>query len=137
MGKKNNKAMQNEVIRVHILNMVYDNKFYLVDDKEKLYVNGDTKGKLLPNEAILKGIKSGEIKTEKAVKKAVKKATILIKESEFFRIVKTLNPENAERGKRGYPFLKDIVELKIGNSAKRYAPLFDNKLEPGIIYVNG
>ena len=48
-------------------------------------------------------------------------------------------PEKAEYAisVRGFPVIQDVVELKVGNSAKRYEPIFDKVVDQGIIYLNG
>lgn len=112
--------------------MVNDNQFYIIDDNDQLYQDKEKKA-LLPDAEIIKNINDGTFPTQKGIDGA----KILIKDNELFRIVKMLNPDNAKVSKRGFPVIKDVVELKVGNSAKRYEPLFDKVVDQGIIYLNG
>lgn len=136
MKNKDNKSTTlNAIIRVNILDAYDGNKFWIINNRKMLYKDGKQDNERLSDTEIVQGINDGTIKTDWAIKKK----KILVNESEFFRIVKCLDPDNCILAENNYPFLKNIVEIKIGNSHKRYDPWFavENSDDCGIIYVNG
>lgn len=134
-NKDNKSTTLNAIIRVNILDAYNGNKFWIINNRNMLYKDGKQNNGRLSDTEIVQGINDGTIKTDWAIKKK----KILVNESEFFRIVKCLDPDNCILAENNYPFLKDIVEIKIGNSHKRYDPWFavENSNDCGIIYVNG
>ena len=119
------------ILRLKI-NQAHGNKFWLVDQWKDICVNRDANNELLSYEGIVKGIKNGKVETEKRIKNY----EILVNESEFFRIVEYIVDDG-----RGYKWIKDIVEIKVGRNYKHYDTWFSKeaveKNELGIIYVNG
>jgi hypothetical protein len=124
------------ILRLKI-NQAHGNKFWLVDQWKDICVNQDANNELLSYEGIVKGIKNGKVETEKRIKNY----EILVNESEFFRIVEYIHPACVVDDGRGYKWIKDIVEIKVGRNYKHYDTWFSKeaveKNELGIIYVNG
>ncbi len=133
MINKNRSKTIYTIIRVNILDAYDGNKFWIVNNRKQLYRNGKREKGMLSSREITRGIANGSIKTDWAAERA----KIFANESEFIRIVKTLDPKNCVIKDGEYTFLKDIVEVKIGKSHKHYDDLFQDGKDCGIIYVNG
>jgi len=139
LTKKNNSKSTTlrGIIRLKITEVHNGNKFWLVDQFKNICEDNDFNNELLPDKTIIKKINNGTVKTDWAMKKH----EILVNQSEFFRIVEHLNPDCAVDDGRGYHFIRDIIEVKVGRSHKLYDPWFTEEAkaadELGIIYVNG
>ena len=139
MTKQNNNKSTTlrGICRLKITEVHDGNKFWLVDQWKNICENNNYHNELLSDKTIIKKIKNGTVKTDWAIKKH----EILVNESEFFRIVEQLNPNCVVDDGRGYQFIRDIVEVKVGRNHKLYDPWFTEEAKAadglGIIYLNG
>ncbi len=111
-----------EVIRINIKDIDANsfNRIYLLEKPDQ-----DSSNPIEPD---------NELKTTKALQKS----KIFIAESELIRILIALNPKNAETDGSEYPFVRDLIILKVGRGHKGYEALKQSEHNPesGIIYVN-
>lgn len=59
--------------------------------------------------------------------KQFQQSKIVCTESELVRIICTLNPENSKKDKSQYPFIKDLLVLKVGKAVTAYNGLTDTQ----------
>lgn len=141
MSKENNNKAATPTTLYGILRLKIDqahgNKFWLVDQWKDICVNQDADNELLTFDEIMEKMSAGKIETAKRLKNY----EILVNESEFFRIVEHLHPACVVDDGRGYKWIRDIVEIKVGRNHKHYDTWFSKEAiennELGIIYVNG
>lgn len=69
--------------------------------------------------------------------KLIQKNKILVQESELIRMLKLLNPINLEYDHNDYPFVRDLVILKVGRGSTKYKEL-ENKIKKhsGVLFIN-